>query len=294
MTYLLLAGSLGDQLDALFASFDYSIFQFFGSIQNDILTFIAKCFTSLGSEVFVILFALMGAIMILFKRTRKIGFTIVFAVIIGTLVTNVLVKPLVLRIRPYNTLQSDASFWSWYVGAGMMSESDYCFPSGHTTGVTEIAVALLICHVKSKHKSAAAVCWIFPLIAICVGISRVYLMVHYATDIIAGFIIGAIAGICGYLLSCLVCRLTHFEEKHGSLMYVHVRPMAIVAITLSVVLMFLLAASYVRSTGGADAIRCSYEGEYKCQNEAEDSDKYPPIDGKYYCKMHWKQLNQGN
>ena len=44
--------------------------------------------------------------------------------------------------------------------------------------------------------------------------------------------------------------------------------------------------------GGDKAVRCAYNEEYDCYNEARVDDKdYPAIDGKNYCKIHWKQLN---
>ncbi|MDO4529773.1 MAG: phosphatase PAP2 family protein, partial [Lachnospiraceae bacterium] len=175
-TNLLLAGSIGDQLNAAFYNLDMAVFHFFGGLQGGFLTTLAKIFTAMGSTKYVALFALMGLVMCFFKRTRKVGFAIVFAVIIGTLITNIIVKPAVLRIRPYNTLQGDAQYWAWYIGAGQLCESDYSFPSGHTTGAFELATVLFLCHFTEKKKGVA---WIFPVVAILTGASRIYLMVHY-------------------------------------------------------------------------------------------------------------------
>lgn len=75
------------------------------------------------------------------------------AIVIGTLVTNVIAKPAVLRIRPYNTLQDVDFYWKAYIGAGALSESDYSFPSGHTTGVFEISMALALMFRKDGKRS---------------------------------------------------------------------------------------------------------------------------------------------
>lgn len=292
MTSFLLAGTFGSQLDAWFSGFDFSIFQFFGSFQNDILTLIAKAFTAMGSTMYIAMFAALGLILCFFRRTRKVGFAIVFAVIVGTLFTNILIKPWVLRIRPYNTLQGNAAYWNWYVGAGMLSESDYCFPSGHTTGATEIAIALMLCHASSRRKSAKAFAWVFPVVALLVGASRVYLMVHYATDILAGFIIGIIAGVIGYFLSKAVCRIFRKDRtpEAQANMKKGLRGGVVFMLILVWLCMFGLSFKQIITSGGEDAVRCAYDGDYDCQNEARTDDKYPAIDGEYYCKIHWKEL----
>ena len=294
MTPLLLAGTLGTQLDTLFSELDYAVFSFMGSIQDYFLTLAAKGFTALGSTIFVAMFAVLGLVLICFKRTRKVGLSLVFAIVIGTLITNIVVKPLVLRVRPYNTLQADVQYWSWYVGAGMLSESDYCFPSGHTTGATEIAMVLLLCHATSKRKIAKAFCWIFPLIAIGVGASRVYLMVHYVTDVLAAFIVGIIAGVLGFVISSLILMGWNRREDIQKLMRTGVRPAGVIAIILAFCLIYTISVVDVSRNGGADAIRCEYDGEYDCQNEAATSSKYPPINGQYYCKLHWAEMNELN
>ena len=283
--------TLGAWLDAAFASFDYGVFSFLGSLHTDILTFIARLFTSMGSTIFVVLFAVMGLVMCFFRRTRKVGLAIVFAVAIGTLITNIIVKPMALRIRPYNTLQGDADYWSWYISAGMYTESDYCFPSGHTTGATEIAVALCLCLAGSKKKWTRFVGIAAPIVAFFVGVSRVYLMVHYATDVLAGWIVGIIAGFAGWGISCLVYKLfrKHDEAKPAASAKIQHAGSAVIIIAWFV--MVLISFLQLTSSGGAEAIRCAYDREYNCQNEARvDDKKYPPIDGEYYCKIHWKQL----
>ena len=143
--------TLGENIDKVFSSFDLWVFHFFGSMQCTFLTYVAKFFTTFGDEGFIIPLVVVGAVLCLFKRTRKFGLSLIFAVVIGTLVTNIVVKPMALRVRPYNTLQGNADYWKWYIGAGALSESDYSFPSGHTTGAFEIATALFLCFKKSSY-----------------------------------------------------------------------------------------------------------------------------------------------
>ena len=292
-TFLLAAVTLGERVDSIFYNFDLWVFSFFGHMQCGFLTAVAKIFTSFGDEMFVIPMAAFGLVLCLFKKTRKYGAALIFSIVIGTLITNVIVKPMFLRIRPYNTLQGVAEYFAWYKGAGMLSESDYSFPSGHTTAAFEIAMSMCLCFKKDNKRFY----WVFPVIALCTMGSRVYLMVHYASDVLAGFIVGTFAGCMGYLLATLACKLV---EKSKFLDKIDVTPLfkkvnpkvAPVAIVAVVIGIFCLSYIPAMTEGGENAHRCAYVGEYDCMNEAKvDDEDYPPIDGKEYCKIHWKQLS---
>lgn len=286
---LLATATMGERIDSIFYNFDLWVFSFFGNMQCDFLTYVAKLFTSFGDEMFVIPMVILGAVLCLFKKSRKYGVSLIFAVIIGTLVTNVIVKPMFLRVRPYNTLQGVAEYWGWYKGAGMLSESDFSFPSGHTTGAFEMAIAMFLCFKSDKKK----ICWLFPAVALCVMGSRVYLMVHYASDVLAGLIVGTVAGCLGYLIAKLICKIKFLDKIDAGKLFKKVN----VKVGIALIILFVggvLGYNYatVLSEGGDDSLRCAYVGEYDCQNEARtDDEKYPAIDGKRYCKIHWKQLS---
>ena len=295
---LLAASTLGDKIDSAFAAFDLWVFHLFGSIQCGFFTALAKIFTSFGDEAFVIPMAVLGVVLCFFKKTRKYGFALIFAIAIGTIVTNVVVKPMALRIRPYNTLQANADYWKWYLGAGMLSESDYSFPSGHTTAAFEIGISMFLVFMSEKKKKIA---WIFPCIAVFTMCSRVYLMVHYATDVLCGLVVGSLAGVMAFFLSKLVCKL--FEkvkfldaidcdklfkkfEKEDKPPYKWNKAVICVAVAAFFCISFIPSLA----EGGTEAERCAYDEEYDCQNEPKtDLEKYPVIDGVKYCKIHHKE-----
>ena len=298
MNPILLTATLGDSIDKIFYNFDMWVYHIFGAIQCDFLTEFAKFITSFGDVEFVIGIIVLGIILCLFKRTRKFGFALVFSVAIGTILTNIVLKPLVLRVRPYNTLQNVAEYWNWYVGAGMLAESDYSFPSGHTTVAFELATSMFLCFKANKKKIA----WLFPVLAVGIMGSRVYLMVHYPTDVIVGMLAGIIAGILGYLIANAIIKAFKKSNKDDKLDLENLyrkkfkkninNKVACVLIVLfcacSLVFSYITLVNEIK----AEPVRCEYCEEYDCQNIAKlDDEKYPAIDGKRYCKIHWNELS---
>ena len=191
---------------SIFDSFDMSVFTFFGEqIQNAAMNIVANFITFFGGSEFVMPMAVLGLVLSFFKRTRKFGMAVLFAVLVGTLLTNVIFKPMFDRPRPYVYYAENPLFMSWYEFAGAHVESDKSFPSGHTTAAFEIGVALFL--VLNKKYS-----WIFPVFSVLVGLSRIYLMVHYVTDVLGGVVIGTFAGIMGYVIMTALMKNTKIAE----------------------------------------------------------------------------------
>ena len=180
---------------SIFDSFDMSVFTFFGEhIQSAVMNIIASFITFFGGSEFVIPMAVAGLVLCFFKKTRKFGMAVLFAVLVGTLITNLVMKPLFARPRPYVYYADNPLFMSWYEFAGAHVESDKSFPSGHTTAAFELGIAIFL---VMKNKKIA---WIFPVFSALVGLSRIYLMVHYVTDVLGGVLVGTLAGVMGYLI----------------------------------------------------------------------------------------------
>lgn len=281
--------TLGTSIDKMFYGFDMAIYKIFGAMQNSVCTFIAKFFTALGDQNFIVGIAVLALVLCFFKKTKKYGIAMLFAIVVGTLLTNVIIKPAVLRIRPYNTLQQNAEYFAWYLGAGALSEGDYSFPSGHTTGAFEMATALFLVFRSDKKKIA----WLFPAIALCVAGSRIYLMVHYPTDVIAGILVGIISGVAGYFIMKAFDKINSKVDLGNTKMFKWTNGKA-GALAITAIVLAIFCGSYIPALteGGESAVRCAYNEEYDCYNEAKlDDEKYPAIDGERYCKIHWKQLS---
>lgn len=188
---------------SIFDSFDFSVFAFFGEhIQSAAMNIVAEFITFFGGSEFVTPMAVFGAILILFKKTRKFGMAVLFAVLVGTLCTNLVLKPIFARPRPFIYYADNPAYMAWYEFAGSHIENAYTsFPSGHTTAAFELGVAMFL--VLNKKYS-----WIFPVFSALVGLSRIYLMVHYVTDVLGGVVVGTFAGIMGYLIMKAIMKKT--------------------------------------------------------------------------------------
>ena len=118
------------------------------------------------------------------KGKRDTGFRVLLALLLGLLICNLLLKNAVGRIRPF--VLNDA------VQLLVPPPSDPSFPSGHTTAAFAAATVLICDHWKGR--------WIILIVAILVAFSRLYLYVHFPTDVICGALIGIF---CGWLSSLL-------------------------------------------------------------------------------------------
>ncbi len=138
---------------------------------------IMRTITSLGNAgLFWILLAL---VLLSFKKTRKIGLACAVSIAIGALITNLILKNWIARIRPYEALESLSILVS--------KPHDFSFPSGHSTASFAGAWALFR-NTKSRWRIPALV------LAALIALSRLYVGVHYPTDVLAGCAIGILSG----------------------------------------------------------------------------------------------------
>ncbi len=117
----------------------------------------------------------LGVIMLFPKKTRKAGFLVLLALAVNFGICNLLLKPNIARIRPYDAIAS--------LHCLVPAEHDFSFPSGHASAAFAGGVMIYKCCRK----------WFgVPMLifAFLMGISRLYVGVHYPTDVICGALIG--------------------------------------------------------------------------------------------------------
>lgn len=140
-----------------------------------------KFYTQLGNTG--MLFIVLGIVLLFFKQTRKAGASALCAMLIGLVVVNFTIKPLVSRPRPWLVIENFIN---------LVPEHDpNSFPSGHTNAGFAFAIAVCMSAPK-KWMKIAAVC-----AAAVMGLSRLYVGVHFPSDVLAGAVIGSLCGLAG-------------------------------------------------------------------------------------------------
>ena len=192
-------------LNQTFAGFDGAILEFYhwlAEFCGFILTPLMRAVSFTGDKGIVLLIC--ALILGLFPKTRKTGICMFGAVCCGALMTNVILKETICRIRPYEASELFREFWT-FVGAH--AESEFSFPSGHTTAAAAAATGLWL--TRGKKYLAVSIPYVFLMAA-----SRNYFIVHYPTDVIAGALVGTLGGIIAYMITLLIYRILHkYQDK---------------------------------------------------------------------------------
>ncbi len=135
---------------------------------------------------------LLSALLMLYRPTRRFGTSMLIGLAIGFLITNLFLKVYIARPRPYT--DSGSLFHELWLTVNQHTESDKSFPSGHMTAACASMTPLIILG-KPRVKILAA------LFAILMGISRIYLVVHFPSDVLGGLIVGVFAGCVAVLIA---------------------------------------------------------------------------------------------
>lgn len=191
--------AVAEWLNTSFSGFDHAILSVLHELAlltNGNLNWLFK-FISLFAEKGLFLI-LLSIFLMLFKKTRKFGICMFGAIGAGAILTNFILKDMVARPRPY--MSGILEYKDWWQYAGMVTESDFSFPSGHTTAMTAAMMSLV--YIAKTKKKYWCILFIFLM-----GISRNYLMVHYPTDVIGGMISGLVGATVAYFITLLIYKI---------------------------------------------------------------------------------------
>lgn len=184
--------AIAQWLNTTFAGYDSAILGFMNSLAGKlgvVLTPLMKVITFLGEKGIV--FFLLALCFMCFSKTRRMGVCMFGAVCCGALITNIILKDMVARPRPFEYMAVYKSYWD-YVGSP--AESGFSFPSGHVTAVAAGMGSL--CFTKGKKMILPAV-----VVVLLMAMSRNYLMAHFPSDVLFAAIIGAFSALIAYLIT---------------------------------------------------------------------------------------------
>lgn len=157
----------------LINSFDKSVIEFIqNNLHSPIMDKIMVFITTLGDTGLI--WIIIGLALVISNKYRKVGFMVLGALLLGSILGEGIIKNIVQRDRPFINMD----------GIDMLINTPitYSFPSGHTTSSFAAAGVLAI---SFKNKSV----YVFVLAGL-IAFSRLYLGVHFPTDIIVGIILG--------------------------------------------------------------------------------------------------------
>ncbi len=128
-------------------------------------------------------FIVLAVILLCVKKTRRWGAWLATSLFLGLVFCNMLLKNVVARVRPYDQVE--------HITLLVDKLSDYSFPSGHTVAAFECFAVFMMMPVKKIYKVLAGI------LAFAIAFSRLYLYVHFPSDVLAGMLIGLLFGMMG-------------------------------------------------------------------------------------------------
>lgn len=169
----------------------YSILLFFQKLSNPVLNFLSEALTMFGESFAVILILLY----IYWGVNKNRGFAL-FITLLSSLTLVNIIKPIFSIERPFVKYPD-------ITGQRVQTATGFSFPSGHTTTAATFYPSLAVSTNHKKHSLLAAL-----ILTVLIGLTRLYLGVHYPIDVLTGLVLGLS---CTFFLYPLFYKL--YENK---------------------------------------------------------------------------------
>ena len=147
---------------------------------NTVTDTVFPIITSLGEAG--IGWIVLSLVLLCFKKTRRTGGLVLIAMTVTLLFGELTLKNIICRLRPCNVFTNFPML--------IARPTSYSFPSGHTSSSFAAALILTLRHKK--------VGWLAYIPAVLIAFSRIFLFVHYPTDVLAGILLGTLAALLTY------------------------------------------------------------------------------------------------
>ena len=162
-------------------------------LKNENMTNIIKIITNIGGTIII---AVVTILSLFIFRKKKIDICIILNLLGIFILNNLLIKNIIVRNRP--------------TGINIIEENGYSFPSGHTAISTVVYGYLiyLIYNYVSNKKLKYVLISTLSIIILVVGLTRIYLGVHYTSDVLGGYLLGI-----SYLIMFTYVTRNYIKEK---------------------------------------------------------------------------------
>lgn len=171
----------------IMTQWELSVLDAIAACRNPVLDAFFSAITHLGDAG--ILWIVLALSLLCIRKTRPLGVCMALALILDLLLCNLMLKPLVGRIRPFALRE---------VALLIKAPQDASFPSGHAAA--SFAAAGVLALRRSKLAIPALI------LAITIAFSRLYLYIHFPTDVLGGMLVGLLCAALGCFFGGRLCR----------------------------------------------------------------------------------------
>lgn len=158
-------------------------------LHRPLLDGLVSWYTQLGNAG--LMWIVLSLAMLCWRPTRRAGALALTAMVLGLLITNMTIKPLVERARPW---------LDWPIIPLVVENDPNSFPSGHTCAAFAAGLSWARALPERWMRTLSVV------LAVCMGLSRLYVGVHYPTDVLAGALVGALCAWAAWVLYRIYVR----------------------------------------------------------------------------------------